>query len=121
MGFLSLALFPVPLIFVWYGERLRAMSPLANEASSIVFHLRQSKEAAQVPVPVERHAQATASSRLDPDPHNIIRAIAPDPKTCLVMQTISIALLDEGRVSCVGDRNITSHTISMMHEQEGRS
>jgi hypothetical protein len=62
MGFLSLALFPVPLIFVCYGERLRAISPLANEASSIVFHLRKSKEAAQVPVPVEGREQAVSSN-----------------------------------------------------------
>jgi hypothetical protein len=41
MGILSVALLPVPLVFLWYGENLRSRSPLATEARNIVFHLRQ--------------------------------------------------------------------------------
>jgi hypothetical protein len=48
MRFLSLGLLPILLVYAWYGERLRASSPLANEVRSIVFHLWKNEEAIQV-------------------------------------------------------------------------
>jgi non-ribosomal peptide synthetase component E (peptide arylation enzyme) len=43
-GFLSLGLIPIPLIFIRYGEQLRARSRYAQEANVVIARLRAGQD-----------------------------------------------------------------------------